>query len=309
MMNTPAPADLQRWSEEVARDAGSLAFLPLARAYRRQGRREAALRLCLRGLERHPSLVEAHALLALLYFEAGDRVRASDEWSIVLRLDPSNFEALRGLGYAYLEQDDGAAARQHLERAAMLRPGDRAVQEALRVLRERQEPEPWDAAPAEPGPQAVPLPAAPKAAAAAPAPSRPAAGPMRADGGDGVRDPAQLFETLLAHAPMLGAVLLDEQGLVLAGRFTAEAGVEAEALGAALGAATGDAVRAAAHLAMGGYRGLLLDTAHALLHLSPVNDGLVVLLMVRRGTPAGWVIRKASEARSTAGAYMGGAHV
>ncbi|HUP90104.1 MAG TPA: tetratricopeptide repeat protein, partial [Longimicrobiales bacterium] len=80
-MKSPAPADLQRWSEEVARDAASLSFLPLARAYRRQGRRDAALRLCLRGLEHHPDNVEGHGLLAVLYFESGQRVKAYDEWS------------------------------------------------------------------------------------------------------------------------------------------------------------------------------------------------------------------------------------
>ena len=42
---------MQRWSEEVARDPRSLAFLPLARAYRKQGLRDASLQLCLRGLE------------------------------------------------------------------------------------------------------------------------------------------------------------------------------------------------------------------------------------------------------------------
>ncbi|MGH7552028.1 MAG: tetratricopeptide repeat protein, partial [Longimicrobiales bacterium] len=77
-MTTPAPADLQRLSEELARNPASLAFLPLARAYRRQGRLDLAMRLCTRGLEQHPMHVEAHALLALLYLETGDRAKAAD---------------------------------------------------------------------------------------------------------------------------------------------------------------------------------------------------------------------------------------
>lgn len=140
-MRTPAPADLQRWSEELARNPGSLSFLPLARAYRRTGRRDLAMRVCLRGLEHHPGHVEAHALLALLYLESGDRDKAADEWSIVLRLKPGNFEALRGMGFRYLEQNDLVRARQHLERAALIRPSDAAVQEALRLLNQRQENE------------------------------------------------------------------------------------------------------------------------------------------------------------------------
>lgn len=57
MTSGPAIADLQRLSEEVARDPGSSSFLPLAEAYRRMGKTQAALRVCLRGLERSPGHV------------------------------------------------------------------------------------------------------------------------------------------------------------------------------------------------------------------------------------------------------------
>src|SRR5512140_1854791 len=129
-MNGPAAADLQRWSAEVARDPASPAFVPLARAFRRQGRRDAALRVCLRGLEHNPSHIDAHLLLGLLYLDGGDRERACDEWGIVLRLEPDNFDAHRGMGFVYLERGDYTLARRHLERAA-------AVREALSFVRER----------------------------------------------------------------------------------------------------------------------------------------------------------------------------
>lgn len=140
-MTTTEPADLQRWSDEVARNPRSLAFLPLARAYRRRGLRDAAYQLCVRGLESHPANVEAHGLLALLHLERGERQKAADEWSIVLRVDPDNFEALRGLGFCYLEADQVAKASQMLERAAALRPADPAVQGALELLRGQQDRE------------------------------------------------------------------------------------------------------------------------------------------------------------------------
>jgi predicted regulator of Ras-like GTPase activity (Roadblock/LC7/MglB family) len=138
-MKTPGPADVQRWSDEVARNPRSLAFLPLARAYRRRGLRDAAIQLCLRGLEHHPSNVEGHSVLALLYLERGDQQLAGDEWSMVLRMDPDNFEALRGMGFCYLEQDRLSKARQMLERAALIRPTDPTVQEALELLGSRHE--------------------------------------------------------------------------------------------------------------------------------------------------------------------------
>src|SRR6185503_6860761 len=133
-MKAPAPADLQRWSEDVARDPSSLAFLPLARSYRKQGRRDAALKLCLRGLEHHPTYVPGHALLAMLYFEAGQRAKAYDEWSMVLRLEPENFDALRGMGFFHLEQGDDPAALKCLQRAVALKPADVTVQEALKLI-------------------------------------------------------------------------------------------------------------------------------------------------------------------------------
>ena len=48
---SPTPQQLRQWSEEVAADPGSPAFLPLARHYREAGRHDAALRLVLRGLD------------------------------------------------------------------------------------------------------------------------------------------------------------------------------------------------------------------------------------------------------------------
>jgi tetratricopeptide (TPR) repeat protein len=138
-MKTPGPADVQRWSDEVARDPRSLAFLPLARAYRRRGLRDAAIQLCLRGLEHHPANVEGHSVLALLYLERGEQQKAADEWSMVLRVDPDNFEALRGMGFCYLEQDRLSRARQLLERATLMRPTDPAVREALELLGDRHE--------------------------------------------------------------------------------------------------------------------------------------------------------------------------
>ncbi|HUH13593.1 MAG TPA: hypothetical protein VMK65_10805, partial [Longimicrobiales bacterium] len=122
----------------MARDPGSLSFLPLAEFYRRQGQRDAALRLCIRGLERNPESVGGHALLARLYLELGEREKAFDEWGFVLRLDDDNFEAHRGLGFYQLERGDLGRARQHLEHAAASRPDDALTREALMLVRQRQ---------------------------------------------------------------------------------------------------------------------------------------------------------------------------
>lgn len=330
-MKRAAVADLQRWSEEVARDPASLAFLPLARAYRRQGRAEAALRLCLRGMERHPENIEAHALLALLYLEQGDRARAADEWSMILRLDPANFDALRGLGFCYLEEGQVERAREHLERAAVMRPDDAAVRGALRMAAERSaggastaaapepaatfEDEPWmltPAAAAAPPPEAeaeggrgagagAEAEAGSGAGASAGTSARAAAQsePMRAAP---EQDPMRLFAPLIA-GPVTGALLLDGQGLVLAGAL-GDTGGSADSLAATLNGAIDEAARTASLLALGEWRGLLLETPVALLHITRAGPDSLVLIVARPDAPAGWILRTATQAASLARRFL-----
>lgn len=290
-------ADVQRWSEEVARDPDSLAFLPLADAYRRQGKREAALKLCLRGLARHPEHMEAHALLARLYLEAGERQKAADEWGVMLRLDEQSFEANRGMGFFYLERGEHEAARRHLERAATARPADPTVRDALALLERRasgtsgtgagQAAEPGAAEPpADPVPEPSDPPAdAPREASRAPA------------------DPGRVFESLKAQAPFRGAVLFDRAGLSLAGTLPG-GGARVEALGAMLGEAVEEAVRTVQHLELGDWEGLLMETEQHAVHIAPVDDEHLVLFAAAADAPAGWVLRSAARAAELARDYL-----
>ncbi|HEY8470672.1 MAG TPA: tetratricopeptide repeat protein [Longimicrobiales bacterium] len=369
MRNGPGTADLQRWSEEVARDPGSPSFLPLAEAYRRMGKTQAALRLCLRGLERCPGSVDGHLLLARIYLELGERERAADEWAITARLDPDNFDAHRGLGFFHLERGEYASAGRHLERAALVRPGDPAVQEALAVLRrhlarsgaasqtaatangsEAPVPPPPEArngagssapaaaagraetaaqpgattqppaAAAERGEEVAQPPAPPAAAESvetapqAAAAAQPAAGaatkaersPAEAAKvpGAGGRDPARVFEPLSREAPFLGALLLDGRGLILAGSVRAGGTTRSEALGAAVGPAAEEAARTAALLSIGRWRGILIETDRALLHVSPLEEDLLLLVATECGTPVGWVLRTAERAAELARRFL-----
>ncbi|MBW3552027.1 MAG: tetratricopeptide repeat protein [Gemmatimonadetes bacterium] len=281
-------SDLQRWSRDVAEDPGSPSFVPLARAYRRQGRRDAALSVVLRGLERNPEHVDAHALLALLHVDAGDRERAGDEWEMILRLDPRNFDARRGLGFLALERGDLANASTHLNAAAESRSGDPTVTQALEVLARRKKGGQGGAAPA--AVAVAPL------ASPAPTPAVPAAD-------DGRRDPTRLFDPLGREAPFLGALLLDGRGLVLAGSMTPAASGDGEALGALLSPAVDEAMRTVQLLGMGGWEGVMLECEGAALHLAPAGDGVLVLA-ARTGAPAGWVVRAASRARDLARGFL-----
>ena len=134
-MNIPDAQQVRRWQEEVAADAGSYAFLPLAEVYRREGRLDVARRLCLRGLERNPEHVDAHVLLGRIFRESGELEKAFDEIDIALRLDPGHRAARRAIGYLCLERRDWAAAVRHLEQAVREQPRDDRMAGALALAR------------------------------------------------------------------------------------------------------------------------------------------------------------------------------
>ena len=68
--------DIRRWSDELARDPSSLVFLQLSEALRRQGQLDVALKIALRGLERHPRNADAHDLVARIAVDRRDFARA-----------------------------------------------------------------------------------------------------------------------------------------------------------------------------------------------------------------------------------------
>ena len=110
--------EIRRWSDELAREPGSLVFLQLGEALRRQGQLEIALKIALRGLERHPRNVDAHDLVARIAVDRRDFGRAFEEWESVLRLAPDHVGAMKGLGYLCFHNGRFADAERYLGRAA-----------------------------------------------------------------------------------------------------------------------------------------------------------------------------------------------
>lgn len=321
-MTKPAPADVQRWSLEVARDPGAPTFVNLADAYRRQGNLEGALRVCMRGLERRPDHAGAHALLARLYLERGEREKAFDEWGVVLRLDPAHFEANRGMGFVRLERGDLPGARSYLERAAARRPGDPLTREALELVERKAAAQAPPSSPpllghqAADGDSAAAWPGPPGTASApghAPGtPSAPATVPPPAPAGrahapparEVPADPSRLFESLRGDGPFGGALLVDGSGFVIGGDLGPGA-AEAEAVGAAVGGAAAEAERTAAMLGLGEWSGVLLHTATAAAHLGPVEGGHALMIAARANAPTGWVLHTADAAAGIARAFLG----
>lgn len=333
-MTKPAPADVQRWSLEVARDPGAPTFVNLADAYRKQGNLDGALRVCMRGLERRPDHAGAHALLARLHLERGEREKAFDEWGVVLRLDPAHFEANRGMGFVKLEQGDLEAARSYLERASARRPGDALTREALdlvaRKVAARRPPAPGrgpllghQAAEAErsapagfaAGAGTAPGPAAPPHAPGQPSPAEtppPASGQPSPAGAlppaaPVALDPRRMFAPLEGTGPFGGALLVDAAGFVIGGSL-GPAAAETEAVGAALGGAAGEADRTASLLGLGEWTGVHMLTDKRAAHLGPVGEGYSLLITADADAPTGWVLHTAESAARIARGLLGEGH-
>jgi predicted regulator of Ras-like GTPase activity (Roadblock/LC7/MglB family) len=265
---------VRRWSDELARDPNSLAFLRLADALRRDRQLSDARRVALRGLERHPYLADAHDMLARVYADGGDDERARDEWEMALQIDPAHTSSLKGLGFLAFRANDLPNADRYLRSARELAPDDEGLARAhQRVV---------DAAQTLGRP-----PGAPHAETRQP--------------GDQAR---ALFAPLLGDADRT-ALLLDKDGLVLAGMYLDERGNDAaEEVGAELSGVSEEAGRALRQLGLGAWILLLCEAEHATVGLAPARNDAVVLVAAARDTHVGFVRRLLTQARERALAWL-----
>src|SRR4051812_29649838 len=254
--------DVRRWSDELASDPGSLVFLPLGETLRRQGQLDLALKIAVRGLERHSHNADAHDLLARIAVDRGELQRAFDEWDMVLQLAPGHVGALKGMAFVRFQQGKTDEAEQYLQRAAE-QGGDAEVTAALANMRGK-------------GPKEESLNDA-----------RPASHASH----HASNDPRALFADVLGEHEST-ALLLDDQGLVLAGIYVGEDGADVGAeVGAELSGVTDAARRATKHLDIGEWRAIVLETEVAVVTMAPsAGDGLLVVA-ASKATPLGLVRR------------------
>jgi predicted regulator of Ras-like GTPase activity (Roadblock/LC7/MglB family) len=270
--------DVHRLSEELARDPASRVFVRLGEILRAQGQTDLALKVTLRGLERHPHLADAHDLLARISVDRNDTERAFDEWDMVLRLAPGHLGALKGMGFICFQQDRFEDAERYLAAAAASDPSDQQVASALRHVREARDGV-LGALVSQGAPASV-LPAS-------------MAHDSRFLFVDVLRDDAQT------------ALLLDRDGLVLAGAYVGADGRDsAQEVGAELSGVTDAARRATRHLAMGDWTSIVFETEVAVVAMAPSsNDGLLVLA-TSRATPLGLVRRLLDRCTATARQWL-----
>ena len=271
--------EIRRLSDELAREPASLVFLPLGEALRRQGQTDFALKVALRGLERHPHNADAHDLLARIAVDRGELERAFDEWDMVLRLAPEHLGALRGMGFVCFHQGRLPEAEEYLARATAIDASDEGTAQALANVRVAR---------------AEGL--------------NPAAGSrreVRLPSGT-THDTRFLFADVLAEAEQT-ALLLDRDGLVMAGAYVAWDGRDvSQEVGAELSGVTDAARRATHHLSLGDWTSIVFETEVAVVAMAPADGDALIVLATSRSTPLGLVRRLLDRCADRARRWLGG---
>jgi tetratricopeptide (TPR) repeat protein len=272
--------DIRALSTQLAQDPQSLVFLRLGEALRRKGQHDAALRVALNGLERHPHLADAHDLYARVLTDKHDYERAFDEWDMALRLAPNHTGALKGLAFLYFKVGDVAQAVEHLQAAVRIEPDDPTIAQALQMVR---------------GGGPVPPPAPAPARAPAPAPAAPPA--------PGQLDESRVFAGL--EGAQEGLLLLDAAGRVLGGALRNPAGGDvADAVAAYLAGVSQEAARSAKLLGLGAWTGLSAEGGHGNVHLAQPSREALLLVVRDRGVPLGRLAILAQRATAVARRWL-----
>ncbi len=126
---------IRRYEERLARDPSSLAFAPLADAYRKAGRSREAIRICREGLQRFPHYATARLLLAKAHLDEGETAAAMAELETLVARGAKDAEAHRLLAQLCRAAGRIEDAVSHLEHAAALDPADRESRVTLELLR------------------------------------------------------------------------------------------------------------------------------------------------------------------------------
>lgn len=308
--------EIERWSEELARDPTSGVFIPLADALRRRGQLDLAFRVAARGLARRPYDGDAHDLLARIWADRGDVERAMDEWSMALKCAPSHPGALKGMGFACYQVGRTSEAEQYLLEAVAADPDDASARSALARVRQQNQPRPSAPAvgstrngmrPSDARGQATALPPQEPVVPDEPPIPAPAARPRI--------DPRTAFVDVL-EAEDQAALVVDCDGLVLAGSYVVVDGRDvAQEVGAALSGVSDEARRAMRHLALGAWSSLIFEAEAAIVGMAPLAGGggepagegrdSVAFVAVAPSVPLGLVRRLLARVEERARRWLG----
>ncbi len=298
--------DVKTLSSELAQDPDSLVFLRLGELLRQRGQLDAAHRVALSGLTRHPHLADAHDLCARVLTDKRDYERAFDEWDMALRIAPTHVGALKGLAFLYFKVGDLAQAEAHLAAARRAAPDDPTLQQAATrmVAGDGRRPDPGVAETLSSLPSA-PAPRGPAAEEPVPPPPTPAAplaaGPSRAPLAPLTED--RVFAGL--EGADEGLLLLDAAGRVLGGRLRDTAGEDpTERVAAYLAGVSQEAARTAKLLGLGPWIGLAAEGERGHAYLAQPGPDTLLLVVRDRAVPMGRLAIIAERAAQAARRWL-----
>lgn len=291
------PDQIRTMSEQLAADPSSLVFLPLGEALLARGELAHASRVARRGAERHAGRPDALDLVARVALAQGDTTAAEGAWTRALAVSPEFGAALRGLGFLRYQQGRFDEAEVHLGAARTLSPGDQALESAWRAV------------------QAARQEASDAAAAQRSASDLLAVGDVDDHGAGHAHRPAALtgaaaasalFDAALGDSAQV-ALLLDGDGLVVAGRYeTADGSDLGAVIGAHLSGVSDEAARAMRHFGLGAWTRIALESEAATIVMAPAGEG-VTLVAAPREMPLGFVRRTLDQCAEIARRWLGGA--
>ena len=246
---------IRELTAQLASDPQSLVFLELGEALRNRGQPAAAYKVARMGVNRYPELAASHDLLARVLADQGDRHAAAEAWRRVLELSPGHIGANKGLAFLAFRAGDPEGALPFLESALGAAPDDEGLAVAVQRVRAALDG------------------AAARATAAAEA-SAPSA--LRG---------AEAFEPF---EDARGVVLLDTQGLRLAGTVEAPDGSDvSDAVAAHLQGVSREASRAARLLDLGAWESVTAESPDGHLLVLPPTQSTVLLLLRDARVPVG----------------------
>ena len=276
--------EIRALSAQLAQDPQSLVFLRLGEALRRKGQLDAALRVAMNGLERHPHLADAHDLYARVLTDKHDYEKAFDEWDMAIRIAPHHTGALKGLAFLYFKVGDIAQSESHLEAARKIEPDDPTIDQAIAMVRGGITP-----------PEPAPTVASPTVAS--PTVASPTVGPSPA------LDESRVFAGL--DGANEGLLLIDGAGRVLGGALRDKSGTDVtDAVAAYLAGVSQEAARTAKLLGLGAWNGLSAEGLHGNVHLAHPTPDALLLVVRERGIPLGRLTILAQRATAMARRWL-----
>jgi predicted regulator of Ras-like GTPase activity (Roadblock/LC7/MglB family) len=282
--------EIRAMSEQLAADPSSLVFLPLCEALLARGDLAHAARVARRGADRHGGRADAQDLVARIALAQGDPATAEAAWTNALRIHADFGAAHRGLGFLRYQQGRLDEAEQHLGIVRAAQPNDPALEAAFKAVQVAR-------AELAASSEVTEVSVAPAARA-----SRPSASFVALTGAESANS---LFEEALGDTSQV-ALLLDRDGLVVAGHYTTADGSDLGAvIGAHLSGVSEEAARAMRHFGLGAWTRIALEAEAATISMAPSGEG-VTLVAAPKEVPLGFVRRTLDQCASLARRWLGG---